>query len=133
MTACITRLATRTHLAVGFILLAFDVATITDPTVMGHYGIVVDTPESRIAIRAIVGGGEIAMALVLLTGARMGMTRRELNLVAATLLLGVGTVRIGSALFEGSALDATQPWREGMVEIAIGCVAAWAAWLSARR
>lgn len=127
------RLLRNTHILFGLILIAIGVSTIFFPTVMEYYGIAIDRPESRIAIRAIIGGGELGLGLALVLGKYIGMEQRTLNGVSAFVFLSVGLVRLGAIYPERFHLSNWQPWREGLLEVFFGALAIAAFLLSSLR
>ena len=88
-----------------------------------HYGIDTSGPNQRIALRAIIGGGEIGIGLALATGRYFKLEQSSLNFVAASVFLSVGLCRFTAALFELSYSFEFQPWREGAIEIMFGLFA----------
>ena len=62
----------RTHILMGLLLLVFGAITAIEPSVMSIYGIALEEPSARTAIRSIIGGGEIALGLSLVFGRRVG-------------------------------------------------------------
>ena len=57
-------------------------------------------PEARIAVRAIIGGGEVGLGLLLTVGTVVAFTNKALNSVAATVFLSVGLARVFAVLIE---------------------------------
>ena len=113
------RWLSRTHILMGVLLLVFGAITAIEPSVMSVYGIALDEPSARTAIRSIIGGGEIALGLALVFGRRAGATHRALNAFAALVFGCVGAVRLSSAAVEGILSLSSQPFREGMIELGL--------------
>ena len=128
MTGRTAKLASGAHNLVGLILLGLGLATTANPDFLGYYGVVLVEPEARLAMRAILGGGEIGLGLALTFGRMFGASARTLNMVGALVMLSVGLVRICAAFVTGEDLALMQPLREGLVEVAIGGLAStgWA-------
>ena len=116
-------LARHVHIPLGAILVVFGIWTFSDPDVLHHYGIDTAEPNARIALRAIIGGGEIGLGLALAVGTLFKLERKPLNFIAAAVFLSVGLCRLSAALLEHSASVGIQPWREGAIELALGAVA----------
>lgn len=116
-------LAHHAHIPLGAILIVLGVWTFSDPTVLRHYGIDTSEPNARIALSAIIGGGEIGLGFVLVVGSILKFDRSTLNLVAASVFISVGACRISAALMEHSALFGIQPFREGAIELMLGVIA----------
>ena len=70
----------------------------------------------------MIGGGEIALGLVILLGQRIGLTIQQRSLIAALVFLGVGLARMAAAWFEGGFGFGLQPYREATVEIALAAL-----------
>ncbi len=119
----LTTLARHAHIPLGAILIVFGVWTFSDPDVLHHYGIDTSEPNARIAIRAIIGGGELGLGVTLVAGKFLKLDPTTLNLMAATLFLSVGMCRFSAALLEQSSSVGIQHWREGAIELALGVVA----------
>ena len=122
----------RTHIIMGVLLLVFGAITAIEPSVMSVYGIAIDEPSARTAIRAIIGGGEIALGLALVFGRRAGSSDRALNAFAALVFGCVGAVRLSSAAVEGILTLSGQPFREGMIELGLAVLCLVAARSSRR-
>ena len=112
-----------THVGFGIMFIALGVFTIAKPSVFSHYGIRIDTPEARIAIRAIVGGGEVGIGLFLSIGGWLNIRSSVLNGLATTILLSVGLTRLIAAWLETSQPVSIQPYREGLIEVSLGVFA----------
>ena len=103
----------------GVLLLGFGIFVVLHPVVMHVYDIALDKPTARTGIRAIIGGGEIALGLILIFGRRLGASAFTLNAMAALVFGCVGAVRLSSAAYEGILALGTQPLREGMIELVL--------------
>lgn len=123
MTAKAAGLARGAHILIGLILLGLGAATTANPDILGYYGVVLVEPEASVAMRAILGGGEIGLGLSLTFCRMFGASARSLNMVAALVMLSVGSVRICAAFVAGDDLALVQPLREGLVEKALGGLA----------
>ena len=119
----LSTLARHAHIPLGAILVVFGMWTFTDPAVLHHYGIDTSQPNARIALRAIIGGGELGLGVTLLAGKFLKLDQRTLNFVAATVFLSVGISRLLAASLERSAAIGIQPWREGPIEMVLGAMA----------
>ena len=122
----------RTHILMGLLLLIFGAITTIVPTVMSVYGIALEEPSARTAIRSIIGGGEIALGLSLVFGRRAGASHLALNAFAALVFGCVGAVRLSSAAVEGILSLSSQPFREGMIELGLAVLCLVAARSSSR-
>ena len=116
-------LARHVHIPLGAILIVFGIWTFSDPAILHHYGIDTSEPNARIALRAIIGGGELGLGVTLVAGKFLKLDRRTLNFMAATVFLSVGTFRLLAASLERSAAIGIQPWREGVIEMVLGAFA----------
>ena len=119
----LTTLVRHAHIPFAAILIVFGVWTFSDPAVLHHYGIDTSEPNARIALRAIIGGGELGLGVTLLAGKFLKLDRRTLNFMAATVFLSVGVSRLLAASLERSAAIGMQPWREGAIELVLGAFA----------
>ena len=104
----------------GILLFGFGLFTAIHPRVMEMYGLTLAEPEARILVRALLGGGETALGLVLIFGRSMGAPARALNAMAALLFVSVGSVRLLSAGVEGLLYFGSQAVREGIIELVLG-------------
>ena len=119
----LSTLARHVHILLGAILVGFGIWTFSDPAVLHHYGIDTSEPNVRIALRAIIGGGELGLGVTLVAGKFLKLDRRTLNFVAATVFLSVGVSRLLAASLERSAAIGIQPLREGVIELVLGASA----------
>lgn len=111
----------------GLVFLAFGLATLIRPEILSYYSIAIDTPSARIAIRAMIGGGELGIAFLLLQGERVGLSSNQRSLIAAVVFLSVGSARMISGAGEGIDLLIGQPIRESAVEVVFGVLGIWIA------
>ena len=119
----LTTLVRNAHIPLGAILIVFGVWTFSDPAVLHRYDIDTSEPNARIALRAIIGGGELGLGATLLAGKFLKLDQRTLNFMAATVFLSVGGSRLLAASLERSAAIGIQPWREGVIELVLGAFA----------
>lgn len=92
-----------TNLAMGLLFLAMGAATFISPTIFTSlYGVGLQTPESRVAIRAIIGGGEISFAFIFLFGNFFGLTSLMRIRLALIIFSGVILARFGAITLEGT-------------------------------
>ena len=115
------------HVLLGRLLLGLEIWTFINPEILTYYGVVLVDPEARIAIRAIIGGGEVGLGLLLTVGAVVAFTNKALNSVAATVFLSVGLARVFAVLIEQGSAVGWQPWRESSIELLLGTIALFAA------
>ena len=108
-----------THVLMGALLLGFGLLTAFVPSVMHVYGLGLDEPSARVAIQAIIGGGETALGLALIFGSTVGASSYALNAMAALIFGSVGIVRLVSAYSEGILFIGSQPLREGAIELGL--------------
>ena len=109
----------------GAIFLGLGVLTLIRPEVLEYYSIGVDSASARTAIRAMIGGGEIGIGLVLLGGGRFGFSFKQRSSIAVVIFGIVGLVRIGSAWIEGGLHMEWQPLREAFIELALALIGVW--------
>ena len=119
----LSTLARHVHIPSGALLLVFGIWTFSDPAVLHHYGIDTSDPNARIALRAIMGGGELGLGVTLLVGKFLKLDQRTLNFMAATVFLSVGVSRLLADSLERSAAIGIQPLREGAIEMVLGAFA----------
>lgn len=119
----LSTLARHVHILLGAILVGFGIWTFSDPAVLHHYGIDTSEPNARIALRAIIGGGELGLGATLVAGKFSKLDRRTLNFIAATVFLSVGISRLLAASLERSSAIGIQPLREGVIELVLGAFA----------
>ena len=120
------RLIRNIHVFLGLLLIAIGAVTFLYPELLGHYSISTDNPDSRIALKAMIGGGEIGFGVYLAFANLIGVQQRALNLAAAMLFISVGLTR-----FVATALEDTNefPWqsvREASIELMLGLLALFA-------
>ncbi|WP_379553821.1 DUF4345 family protein [Qipengyuania sp. DGS5-3] len=111
----------------GCIFLALGIVTLIQPEIMSYYAIGLDQPSARVAMRAMIGGGEIGIGVVLILGGRINLSSRQLSLTAAAIFICVGLSRVAAVFTEGADLLAVQPLREALIEILLGGIGLWAA------
>ncbi|KEO89750.1 hypothetical protein EH31_11375 [Erythrobacter longus] len=111
----------------GCIFLALGIVTLIQPEIMSYYAIGLDQPSARVAMRAMIGGGEIGIGVVLILGGRINLSSRQLSLTAAAIFICVGLSRVAAVFMEGADLLAVQPLREALIEILLGGIGLWAA------
>lgn len=111
----------------GCIFLALGIASLIQPEIMSYYAIGLDQPSARVAMRAMIGGGEIGIGVVLILGGRINLSSRQLSLTAAAIFICVGLSRVAAVFMEGADLLAVQPLREALIEILLGGIGLWAA------
>ena len=115
------------HVLLGLLLMGLGIWTFINPEILTYYGVVLVDPEARIAIRAIIGGGEVGLGLLLTVGTSGAFTNKALNSVAATVFLSVGLARVFAVLIEQGSAVGWQPWRESSIELLLGTIALFAA------
>ncbi len=111
----------------GCIFLALGIATLIQPEIMSYYAIGLDQPSARVAMRAMIGGGEIGIGCVLILGGRINLSPSQRSLIAAAIFICVGFSRVAAVSIEGAELLAFQPLREALIEILLGGIGLWAA------
>jgi hypothetical protein len=115
------------HIGLGVLIFILGLWTFFNPELLNYYSISIDSPDARIAARAIIGGGEIGLGMTLMFGTLLGITHRALNIIAAVVFLSVGMGRLIAVLLEDGAFLGWQPYREGLIELFLGLVAVVAA------
>lgn len=115
------------HVLLGLLLIGLGILTFINPEILRYYGVVLVDPEARIAVRAIIGGGEVGLGLLLTVGTFGAFTNKALNSVAATVFLSVGLARVFAILIEQGSAVGWQPWRESSIEFLLGTIALFAA------
>lgn len=111
----------------GCIFLALGIVTLIQPEILSYYAINLDHPSARIATRAMIGGGEIGIALVLLLGSYINLSLSQRSLIAAVIFICVGLSRLVGVWIEGFDFSTIQPLREAAIEIVLGGAGLWAA------
>ena len=111
----------------GAIFIGLGVLTLIRPEVLEYYSVGVGSAPARNAIRAMIGGGEIGIGIVLLGGLKLGFSVRQRCILAATIFICVGLARLLSAGFEGDLHLMSQPLREASIELILGCFGVLAA------
>lgn len=116
----IMRLAASVYpICAGLIFLFLSLLTFAQPEIFAYYSIGVDTPAARIAIRAMIGGGELAVAVLLLFGASLNLTFKQRCVIGAVVFSCVGLARVLSGMGEGFEFLIGQPLREASVELVL--------------
>lgn len=105
------------------IFLLFGGVTLISPDVMGYYKIALEEPEARIAIRSIIGGGELALGILGYLGGRIRLSVSQRNTVFGTILLLVGVIRLASGVAEGIDHLSLSVLRESIIEMLLGVIA----------
>lgn len=78
----------------GFLLLFLGLWSFADPQIFTDlYGIDVAKPSATIALRAMIGGGEIGLGLFLCLGGRLGVSLQSRLLLAVSLFAFVFLAR----------------------------------------
>ncbi len=111
----------------GAIFFGLGVLTLIRPEVLKYYSIGVDNSPARTAVRAMIGGGEVGIGVVLLAGAWLGLYVSQRCTLAAMIFVCVGLARLLSVGFEGDLVLASQPLREASLELTLGCLGVYAA------
>lgn len=111
------------HVLLGLLLIAIGAATFLFPELLSHYSIATDQSDNRIALRAIIGGGEIGIGAYLAFANFFGIQQKSLNLAAAFLFLAVGLARFIATMLEASFEIPWQPVREASIEVVLGFLA----------
>jgi len=105
----------------GALLFSFGVATLIFPSIFTKlYGVELPTSDAVAAIRAIVGGGEIALGLIFLLRARLGFTDKSLLILGGAIFSAIVCARIFH-LFTDTAVSA-RFYRELIAESIIGII-----------
>lgn len=115
------------HVLLGLLLIGLGIWTFINPEILRYYGVDLVDPEARIAVRAIIGGGEVGLGLLLTVGTFGAFTNKALNSMAATVFLSVGLARVFAILIEQGSAVGWQPWRESSIELLLGTIALFAA------
>lgn len=109
----------------GLIFLALGAVTLVYPEILGYYSIFIDNPAARTAARAMIGGGEIGIAIILLIGGRFGFSPQQRSFIAAVIFMSVGLIRLSASWSEGLDVLLGQPLREATIEIILGTIGFW--------
>lgn len=92
-----------TNIVIGLLFLILGAATFYYPDLFTIlYGVELPTPESRVAIRAIIGGGELGLGICFLFGTRYGLTNIALTRLALTVFCSVVLARVIAIFLERS-------------------------------
>ena len=89
---------------VGVVLLALGIATFIHPQIMGRYGLNANTTHSIMTIRALIGGAEIGMGLLMLLGSKVGVSFRARLWFGMFLFCGIVAARLISILTANTAI-----------------------------
>ncbi|WP_247269845.1 DUF4345 family protein [Qipengyuania sp. S6317L1] len=128
-----TRIAVLYPLLSGAIFVALGLLTLAQPDVFEYYAIGIDSASARTAIRAMIGGGEVGLGILMFGGGRLGFSVGHRCTIAATIFACVGLARLLSAALEGNQLlGSHQPFREAWVELMLGCLGVLAAIIARR-
>ncbi|MCK0127521.1 DUF4345 family protein [Erythrobacter sp. F6033] len=128
MISCFRNGASRLYPTIaGCIFLALAIVTFVQPEILHYYDINLDQPSARTAMRAMIGGGEIGIALTLLFGGHIQLSQQQRSLIAAIIFISVGLSRLGGVWIEGLDFLTTQPLREVAIELVLGGAGLWAA------
>ncbi|MEP3050676.1 MAG: DUF4345 family protein [Erythrobacter sp.] len=111
----------------GCIFLALGIATLIHPEVLSYYSIGLDEPSARTAMRAMVGGGEVGIAIALLFGGYIRLSLSQRCQIAAVIFICVGLSRLFAVTIEGADALTMQPFREAAIELTLGGLGLWAA------
>ncbi|MEL7196780.1 MAG: hypothetical protein AAGL10_00555 [Pseudomonadota bacterium] len=85
----------------GLLLLILGVWSFADPEVFTElYGIDVAKPSAKIALRSMIGGGEIGLGLFMCLGGRFGVPLHSRLWLAASLFACVFLARAGAIALE---------------------------------
>lgn len=117
------QLIRRAHVLLGLLLIALGAATFLFPELLGHYSIATDQSDNRIALRAIIGGGEIGIGGYLAFANLVGIQEKSLNLSAAMIFVSVGIARLVATALEETTEIPWQPIREASIELLLGSLA----------
>jgi len=110
---------------VGLLLLGLGLWTLIAPVVFTErYGVALPTAEAEATIRAVIGGGECAIAALFLWPGRFAIPAQGLSLFGAVLFTGLVLGRL-TQLLVGPAFGERM-----MIETAIETMLALAFWLS---
>ena len=127
MTSWQNRVAAFYALLSGAIFVALGLLTLIRPDVFQYYSIGINSASARTAIRAMIGGGEVGLGVLMLGGDRLGFSVSQRCTIAATIFACVGLARLLSAGFEGELHLASQPLREALIELFLGGLGVWVA------
>lgn len=108
-----------TVLVVGIMLLGLGAVTLYYPEIMERYGLGIATAEARISTRAIIGGGEIGLGILMLAGGTVGFSMRQRLIIATVLFCSLVSVRLIAIVLEDDEQLAPIVYRELAVEIII--------------
>jgi hypothetical protein len=105
----------------GALLLIFGIWSFADPEIFSKlYSIDASAPSATIAMRAMVGGGEIGLGLFLLLGGKLKVSLHSRLLLAAFLFVCVFTARASAIALEWSEVS-SGTIRELAIEGALAC------------
>ena len=111
----------------GCIFLVLGIVTLIQPEILNYYAISLDRPAARTATRAMIGGGEIGIALILLLGRYINLSLSQRSLIAAAIFICVGLSRLVGVWIEGFDISTSQPLREAAIELVLGGAGLWTA------
>ncbi len=119
------RVAASYPLLSGAIFLGLGLLTLIRPEVLEYYSIGVDNAPARTAIRAMIGGGEIGLGMLILGGRQVGFSISQRSMLAATIFVCVGLTRLGSAWLDNQLNLESQALREASIELILGVLGVW--------
>ncbi|MEO9971987.1 MAG: hypothetical protein ABJG15_19490 [Hyphomonadaceae bacterium] len=106
------------NIVMGLLFLLMGAVTFISPAIFTSlYGLGLPTPESRVAIRAIIGGGELSLSFIFLFGNRFGFSDVIRIRLALVTFAGVILFRLGAIAMEGTY--SVSLLRELLIEIII--------------
>lgn len=106
----------------GLIFLALGLVTLIHPGILVYYEIGATSPAARVALRAMIGGGELAISALLLAGRALSLTTDQRCWIAATIFFFVAAARMIGIVLDDGLVNLSQPLREGAIEAALAIV-----------
>ena len=106
---------------IGLLLLGLGLATLIHPQTMQRYGLIADTLHAVMSIRALIGGAEIGLGILMLIGGKLSITLKSRLWVALFLFSGIAMIRLISILLADAAVPEII-YRELVAEVLVICV-----------
>ena len=105
----------------GLLLLGLGLATLIHPQIMQRYGLTTDTLHAVMSIRALIGGAEIGLGVLMLIGEKLSITLKSRLWVALFLFSGIAAIRLINIFLADAAVPEII-YRELVGEILVICV-----------
>ncbi|MGB0906086.1 MAG: hypothetical protein ACPGVT_01235 [Maricaulaceae bacterium] len=105
-------------LFLGLLLIGLGLTTLVHPQIMERYGLNADSLHAIMSIRALIGGAEIGLGLLMMAGGKLGISIRSRLWTGLFLFSGIVAARLIS-LFLADAAIPELIYREFIAEVII--------------